>query len=286
MSKHNFPRKIWQVWQTGEASDSNIASVKEVYSQLISSWKSLNPNLEYTLVDNHTADALVRQKFGHIPKFRDTFLCLKHPILRADVLRLLILYAEGGLYTDLDTEAVKPVDNWPIENFSDDVELVVGIEYDNIDGTERLEWPDDLQFATWTILAKSHSPILKRVIDEVIDNISEEAAQQQTSIEQLAITADIVLEITGPRAFTRAVLRALSEFSGMQVSHKDFTLLDKPRTLARICVLPVTAFACEQPHSLSGSWRHPAVLVIHKYHHSWKEQKNMRAEDVKKLFDS
>ena len=76
------------------------------------------------------------------------------------------------------------------------------------------------------------------------------------------------MDLTGSRAFTRALLRALGEKTGRAVEHADFTLLKKPTVIGGLGVLPVTAFACEQPHSNAGKWTHPDVLVIHQYHHS------------------
>lgn len=47
--------------------------------------------------------------------------------LRAD-LRLLILSANGGLYTDLDTGCLIPVTIWVLEEFYDTAQIVVGVE--------------------------------------------------------------------------------------------------------------------------------------------------------------
>ncbi len=265
-----LPRKIWQLWlQQDHGPD--LATVKDQHTHLISTWKTHNPGWTHHILDNDLAEELVTKEFQLHPDILRAWSMAPIPILQADLLRYLVLYIEGGVYTDLDTECMKGVEEWNINcgGPEGDFELLLGVEYDNVDGQRLPLFPDDIQFATWTIAAKPRSQLLWSVIREIADNLN---SLTEEGIERSSLTATLVMELTGPRAFTHALLRTLSEKTGRVVGHADFTLLKKPTVIGGLGVLPVTAFACEQPHSNAGKWTHPDVLVIHKYHHSWGGQ--------------
>ncbi|KAK5454119.1 hypothetical protein LTS15_006119 [Exophiala xenobiotica] len=269
-----LPRKIWQLWLQQDHGP-NLASVKDQHTHLISTWVTHNPSWTHRILDNDSAREFMTKEF-HLHRDILRAWSMAHiPILQADLLRYLVLYIEGGVYADLDTECMKGVEEWNVHcgSTAGDFELLVGVEYDNVDGRRLPLFPDNIQFVTWTIAAKPRSQLLWSVICEIADNLN---SLTEEGIESSSLTAATVMELTGPRAFTRALLRALGEKTGRAVGHADFTLLKKPTMLGGLGVLPVTAFACEQPHSNAGHWTHPDVLVIHKYHHSWVGQANAK----------
>lgn len=53
---------------------------------------------------------------------------LNLPILRADIARYLLVYTYGGVYADLDTRALRPVEEW--RDGHANVSLIVGVEAD------------------------------------------------------------------------------------------------------------------------------------------------------------
>ncbi|KAL2349883.1 glycosyltransferase sugar-binding region DXD domain-containing protein-containing protein [Cryomyces antarcticus] len=58
-------------------------------------------------------------------------------ILQLDFLRYMILAAEGGVYADTGTHAVKPLRSWVPKHLRKKTAAVVGIEYDRLNDTER-----------------------------------------------------------------------------------------------------------------------------------------------------
>ena len=78
-----------------------------------------------------SGDAYVKEHFAHRPDIMDTFLALPFPILKADFLRYLLLFNEGGIYFDLDVSCEgPPIHDWVPEQYKKDAGLVVGWEFD------------------------------------------------------------------------------------------------------------------------------------------------------------
>ena len=101
-----IPRIIHQIW-LGE-SPENPAPMK-----WINTWKTKNPNYEHKLWTD--------KDMNDIP---DSILELmnstKRIIQKADILRYWVLYEYGGIYTDADSECVKPIESLIIDAESND----------------------------------------------------------------------------------------------------------------------------------------------------------------------
>lgn len=55
------------------------------------------------------ANAFAQKHYADRPEILEAFLSLKVPVLKSDLLRYMVLESEGGVYSDLDTVAIKPV---------------------------------------------------------------------------------------------------------------------------------------------------------------------------------
>lgn len=80
----------------------------------------MNPSWDYKLWTDDDLDALVRD---HYPELEDLYLSYPNPVQRADLGRYLILHHCGGVYADIDTECLSPLD--PI---SDDTRVIIAEE--------------------------------------------------------------------------------------------------------------------------------------------------------------
>jgi mannosyltransferase OCH1-like enzyme len=67
----------------------------------------LHPGWKYHLWTDEDNLSFVRSEF---PDFYEVFVGLPKPIMRADVIRYLLMYKLGGLYLDTDYEMLKPFD--------------------------------------------------------------------------------------------------------------------------------------------------------------------------------
>ncbi|KAE8154338.1 nucleotide-diphospho-sugar transferase [Aspergillus avenaceus] len=95
-----IPKIIHQTWFP---AGSNMSERAQVWVQGL---REQNPDWEYVLWDDETNRMLVEQ---HFPWFLEAYNGLPKEILRADVVRNLYMYIFGGMYMDVDTEALRPV---------------------------------------------------------------------------------------------------------------------------------------------------------------------------------
>ena len=76
------------------------------------SWRRLNPDSRYELFIDGSMDRWVRSTFASVPALVLAWAALPDVIFKADLFRLLILFAEGGVYTDSDTVCLRPIADW------------------------------------------------------------------------------------------------------------------------------------------------------------------------------
>ena len=100
-----IPHIIHQIWDT--------ADIQGFLEHWVKSWKKIHPKWQYwlwTLEDGHE---LIKRAF---PSFLPLYESYTEDIFRVDALRLFILYAFGGIYTDIDMYSIKPLDPWTYEH--------------------------------------------------------------------------------------------------------------------------------------------------------------------------
>lgn len=86
-----IPKIIHQTWKTETIPSKWIPLVNKV--------RNLNPDWEYRLWTDYDNDAFVKKEF---PEFYDTFKGFSRGIMRADVIRYLIMLKRGGVYLDYE----------------------------------------------------------------------------------------------------------------------------------------------------------------------------------------
>lgn len=109
MENNKVPKIIWQTYEL------DYEDLRYDYRMASLTWKNLNPEWEYKYCN-------AKDKAVHVKEYSDELFYYYqnlHPINRADVWRLCVLYTYGGLYTDMDSICQMPIDyafkNW-IEN--------------------------------------------------------------------------------------------------------------------------------------------------------------------------
>lgn len=107
-----IPKIIHQLWKNEVIPDR--------YAKLVETWRRLHPDWEYRLWTDADLRHLVATDF---PDFLKTFDGFLHPICRADAGRYLVLKKYGGVYADLDMEALKP-----LTSLLDDAPFLIGLE--------------------------------------------------------------------------------------------------------------------------------------------------------------
>ncbi|KAJ5959675.1 uncharacterized protein N7479_006825 [Penicillium vulpinum] len=246
----SIPSKLWQKAGSMKINDDREKDIR--------SWLDVNPRLRHEILTDGSADEYVREHFADYPDVLELYLSLPVPILKADLLRQLILYADGGIWSDLDVTCHQPIHTWIPEQYQNRTNVVVGLEFD---GT---------QFASWTVMSKPKTSHIVAVIKYVIDGLKASAANHNVTTAQLNMTmiSDVV-DVTGPQAMTVAILKNLQKEMGVPFGQANITSIKEPTLFQDVLVLPNAAFASTQAGFPED--RGP-YLVEHRYAGSWKNE--------------
>ncbi|KAI0020912.1 initiation-specific alpha-1,6-mannosyltransferase [Xylariomycetidae sp. FL0641] len=270
-----IPRQIWQIYLQKRESDSGNSPDPNILADT-TSWLALNEDYHYTLVGTTGGGAFVDRHFSNHPTITSVYHQLKNVGLKSDFLRYLLLSINGGVYSDIDTYAHKPIDQWLSPDLRHHVRLIVGIEFDRRGGVVWAEIPHYVQFCQWTIAAAPNHPVFPRMVDRVLSSLDELQQTYGRNLADLHPTSFEVLNSTGPAAWTDVVFSLLQEADPRLDSLEDLSGMTEPRLFGDILILPIDGFGMNQPHSHStndGTVPEMA-LVEHHFHGSWRGDTN------------
>jgi mannosyltransferase OCH1-like enzyme len=263
-----FPQKIWQTWKVNPLS----LEEREHYRAL--SWVSQNPQHRYEMLTDGNDIKYVETAYGpqgiNRPDIVYIYKSITAKIVKADILRYLIMYAEGGVYADVDVEAIRPISRFVPERYNGrDIDMIIGVEIDQPDFSDHPILGKKCQsFCQWTFACKPRLPVMLKLVERIMSWISEQARKQNVPISEVKLDFDDIIAGTGPSAFTEAILDDISRRVGRKVTWADFHNLAESKLLAGVLVLTVEAFAAGQGHSDSGNHDGRNALVKHHYHAS------------------
>jgi inositol phosphorylceramide mannosyltransferase catalytic subunit len=98
--KASIPKRIFQTWKSKEHLPKN-------YAYWRSTFLDQNPSYHFDLWDDADNRAFIARHFEWFLRAYDSYPA---EIYRADIVRYFYLYLFGGLYADLDTQCLKPLD--------------------------------------------------------------------------------------------------------------------------------------------------------------------------------
>ncbi|CDK29002.1 unnamed protein product [Kuraishia capsulata CBS 1993] len=210
MDKRPIERNIWQMWKT------TLANEDIPYRSFINDWKNLNPNDNYNLIsDKEVYEKIKLHLFRTVPEVVQAFDMMPEPILQHDLGRYLIVFLKGGVYSDIDTQITRPIDEW-YGTDDPNVGFIVGVEEDmNLEDWFRY-MPRRLQFAQWTLRAKSHHPLLARLIARIVKTTFDAKKKDKLRAYYESFTgvdkceSIDVMDWTGPGVFTDVVMYYLN----------------------------------------------------------------------------
>lgn len=125
-----FPKKIWQSWKVDALRFEDRDTERAI------SWTTKNLAHRYEVLTDDSAMTYVEQFYGptglNRPDIVYTYRSLNSiRIIQSDLLRYLIMYAEGGVWADIDVEAVRSIEHFVPKRFNErDINMVIGIETD------------------------------------------------------------------------------------------------------------------------------------------------------------
>lgn len=259
-----IPSKIWQIFYG--YSDLNPQLRKGT-----DSWLNKNPAWSYSRLGKQGANDFVQHHYSDRQDLVQLYSSIKTPVLAADLLRYMILATEGGVYSDIDTVALQPVEQWVPAGLISNVSAIIGIEYDRRKDRSRLPaFAHDLQFCQWTVAAAKNHSMLGMAVEKVANAIHDLSFRKGVAIEDLKPTDWEVLTTTGPGIWTEVVFDSLSVASGREILKKDLTEMREPVLFGDILVLPISGFAIGVPHSGGRNIDPRKAFVRHDFKGSWR----------------
>lgn len=257
-----FPAYIWQTWKYTPADGEFTFREQEA------TWTDQHPGFIHEVITDTVAVHLLRLLYASVPEVLEAYEALPLPVLKADFFRYLILLARGGIYTDIDTYAIRSALEWVPESVPRDaIGLVIGIEAD----PDRPDWKDwysrRIQFCQWTIQAKPGHPVLR----EIVSHVTLETLRRKR-LGLLETTDKNVVEFTGPAVWTDIIFDYFNDARYFDMANskgpidwRNFTGMDMPKRIGDVIVLPITSFSPGVQQMGAKEYDDPMAFVKHDF---------------------
>ena len=234
----------------------------------------MNPGYRQEVMTDGKMESYVRQKYAGTEMERVFFEVQDH-ILRSDLIRYLILLADGGVYNDLDVGCQKAIDSWVPKEFGEQAGVLLGVEVDNKFGPDgrTFEGGEDLfELVNWTMVAKPGQPFIDFLVKRVVENLRNMQKEQGIPLSKMTYNVQEVLTTTGPAALTMAFFDYASSLTGTDVTYKNFTKIIHPKLVGEVVILPIHAFGAGHQVEWAGFKQDQRKVLVHHYFKgSWKE---------------
>ena len=159
-----IPKTIYRSWKTQNFHPKIAKQIRKMLD--------INPEYEQIIYNDEQIQDYVRSHYGK--EISSAFDKLNIMTARVDLWRYLILYEKGGIYLDIDSTI-----NTKISSFlNDDDDSLITVERN----------PE--LFVQWALFFQRNHPILERVIENVLANISKNKHPND------------IISTTGPGVFT------------------------------------------------------------------------------------
>jgi mannosyltransferase OCH1-like enzyme len=260
------PNISQHIIQTSKSSDD--------IDNVTNSFIHLNPTYKYIHYNDSTADEFVRKT---MPSYiYQTYISLPKPVMKADYFRYIVLLVKGGIYTDIDTICLKPIDTWINKTTINNQGLIIGIEADaSLWDVWQGDYARQIQFVQWTIAAAPGHPILYQIVKRIAEISPTMALKTLTEMQ--------ILEWTGPAIWTDVISNYF--LAKYRFSVRNLKNLKQPKLVGEdIYVLPITAFSPGLNKMGSKPITDPEARVQHFFSGTWKNfnRKNRSVQRVRR----
>lgn len=264
-----FPAYIWQTWKYSPSS----GEFAEYLRPAEASWTQLHPSFVHEVITDDVAVNMIRHFYASVPEVQEAYNALPAPVLKADFFRYLILLARGGIYSDIDTTALRSAVEWvPSEVPRSSYGLVIGIEAD----PDREDWHEwysrRIQFCQWTIQSKPGHPVLLDIVATITEETLRRKKAGEFSSKNMDAVMKNVVEFTGPALWTDTIFKFFNnpDYFDMSTSKgnitwKQFTGITQAKKLGDVVVLPITSFSPGVQQMGAGEIDDPMAFVHHAF---------------------
>lgn len=185
-------RLFHQIWYAKTAGPPQTYIGPTKYIERMGQFSTFNPNWRHILWTNNTIDWLL--DLPENAPYKAIFNKMIHPIQKADVARLVILYNYGGVYADLDFYHVNSLD--PLLQDMTTEEAVFFMEHFR---TKRRIFSSAQCIMNGCIVAKPHATILHELILHIGDTLQQHNPETE------------VINLTGPRCLHKYLYGSIRE---------------------------------------------------------------------------
>lgn len=181
-----IPKKIYQVWH----DKNKLPPFYKKYNDLL---KQTLIDYEFFLFDESEMDNFVRENYPGI--ITNCFNKINIITAKVDFWRYLFLYKNGGIYLDIDSMILKPIDD-----------LIL-----NCDAVITREPNFPYTYVQWALFFCKDHPILKEVINLIVDNIIYNKYPNN------------VIKMTGPYVYTDGI-EVINKLTGNNIDRTNNNL--------------------------------------------------------------
>ena len=196
LPQRGIPKQIFRTWE----DDSWKTKCRKAYDHTA----KIVPDWPQKVFTNQECDAFVHKVYANYPDIIDAYELCNYGVMKADFWRYLVIYHYGGLYLDMKSAVIKPID----------LELNVNKAYvstwDPVH--HKYLFGGKGEYAQWWIIAPPKCEFLWKVIWQVTRNLrflrhNEEYEAQFTDLAFDKSTKHKILGTTGPFVYTYIALK-------------------------------------------------------------------------------
>ena len=143
------------IWQTCSSDYKDLPEYVRVCSD---SWKNNNEGWEYRYLNHDECYQLLLENYDQATA--DIYKKIDHPQIKADYWRYLTLYKFGGVYIDIDVISFDKIDSYLTDKDAFFVKIGTYLE-------DR-----DHEYAMWFFGCKPESPVIKDVMDAMMEKLN------------------------------------------------------------------------------------------------------------------
>lgn len=190
--KYHIPKNIFQISQSKKLPEKLYQSTKRL--------REMNPNWTYKLVDDIDALNIIKTQFDD--RVINAYLRISddYGVVRADLLRYLLIWKFGGAYFDLKSGTSIALDQ--IIDVND--QLILSQREDAYLHRELKSTIIGGEFEQWHVISRPGHPILEAVIQQVLTNI-----ERYTPTKGVGKKG--VLRLSGPIVYTKTIVPLITK---------------------------------------------------------------------------
>ena len=246
--EHKIPYIIHQIWTGGLEelikfqNDLPSTNKRHHFLKWSKTWPKLHPTWKYYLWDLRSMREFIEINYNF---FLDDYDGFDMDIKRTDFFRILILFHMGGIYIDIDFEALISMENSLISSDKFDIYLaehVTNYEKNGIKG----EWPN-----AWMASIKNH-PLWWFLLVEYIRRKNKQPH-------------GYVTDITGPHAFTEVIQYYMYRYPSILLHSfkpiKFYPVIPLNKTSMKLDSICIASDSCKEMY--------PESIATHHYAATW-----------------